>query len=73
MERIIFAFGIDFKDENSRITFEMYVKIKCFMKHYPIEHELKKIWLKILNPGNIAAMPKDLLMDLLEKFARGKT
>ena len=31
LERIIFAFGIDIKDENSRINFDMYVKIKCFL------------------------------------------
>ena len=31
LERIIFAFGIDIKDESSRINFDMYVKIKCFL------------------------------------------
>lgn len=73
MERIIFAFGIDFKDENSRINFDMYVKIKCFLKYYTIElDDLKKIWLKIINPGNMAALPKEQLMDLFERFARGR-
>ena len=73
MERIIFAFGIDFKDENSRINFDMYVKIKCFLKYYTIElDDLKKIWLKIINPSNMAALPKEQLMDLFERFARGR-
>ena len=73
MERIIFAFGIDFKDENSRINFDMYVKIKCFLKYYTIElDDLKKIWLKIINPSNMAALSKEQLMDLFERFARGR-
>ena len=51
----------------------MYVKIKCFLKYYTIElDDLKKIWLKILNPGNMAALPKEQLMDLFERFARGR-
>ena len=73
LERIIFAFGIDFKDESSRIDFDMYVKIKCFLTHFTIEiDDLKKIWLKILNPSNMASLAKDHLMDLFERFARGK-
>ena len=53
MERIIVAFGIDYKDKNSRIDFDLYVRIKCFMKYYTISvAELKKIWLKIINPND---------------------
>ena len=51
----------------------MYVKIKCFLKHYTIElDDLKKIWLKILNPSNMHSMPKVQLLDLFERFARGR-
>lgn len=73
LERIIFAFGIDYKDENSRIEFDMYVRLKCFLKYYTIEKEdLTKIWMKILNPNSNISLPKDELLDLFERFARGK-
>jgi len=73
LERIIFAFGIDFKDKNTRIDFDMYVRIKCFLKYNLISPEdLKKIWLKIINPISRNSLPKVELIDLLEKFARGR-
>ena len=73
MERILSSFGIDYKDENSRIDFELYVRIKCFVKYYTIsKEELIKIWMKILNPINNVSLPKDELEDLFEKFARGR-
>ena len=73
MERIIVAFGIDYKDKNSRIDFDLYVRIKCFMKYYTISvAELKKIWLKIINPSAALCLPKDEVMDLFERFSRGR-
>lgn len=72
MNRIIFAFGIDYRDINSRIDFDMYVRIKCFMKHYTISpEELLKMWLKIINPSGSLTLTKDELQDLFERFARG--
>ena len=69
----MFAFGIDYKDTSTRIDFEMYVRIKCFTKYYTISHEeLIKIWMRILNPSSMVSIPKDDLMDLFERFARGK-
>lgn len=73
MERIIFAFGIDYKDENARIGFDLYVRIKCFLQYYTIELEdLKKIWMRILNPSSSVSLPKEELLDLFERFARGR-
>ena len=73
MDRIIFAFGIDYKDENTRIDFEMYVRIKCFLKYYTMDREdLLKIWTKIINPSSLTSIPKVELQDLFERFARGK-
>mmetsp|Transcript_34855 Transcript_34855/g.45886 ORF Transcript_34855/g.45886 Transcript_34855/m.45886 type:complete len:199 (-) Transcript_34855:120-716(-) len=73
MNRIIFAFGIDYRDPNSRVDFDMYVRIKCFMKYYTISKEdLTKMWFKIINPSANVSLPKDELEDLFERFARGK-
>ena len=73
MDRIIFAFGIDYKDENTRIDFDLYVRIKCFLKYYTLDKEgLLKIWRTILNPSSLTSLPKAELQDLFERFARGK-
>ena len=73
MERVLFSFGIDFQDENSKIDFDMYVRLKCFVKYYTIDkEELMKVWLKILNPNSNLSLPKSELEDLFERFARGK-
>lgn len=72
MDRIVFAFGIDSRDLNSRIDFDLYVRIKCFMKYHTIsQDELIKMWFKIINPCGLLALPKDELCDLFERFARG--
>ena len=72
MDRIIGAFGIDYRDENSRIDFDMYVKIKCFLKYYTINsEELKKLWMKILSGGTFS-LKKEELLDVFERFARGR-
>ena len=73
MESILRAFGIDSKDPNSRTDFDFYVRIKCFIKYYTIDpEELKKIWLKILNPNSRLSVPKKELEDLFERFSRGR-
>lgn len=73
MDRIVQAFGIDSRDTNSRIDFDMYVRIKCFMKYYLISwDEMIKTWLKIINPSAWNALTKIDLCDLFERFARGK-
>ena len=73
MERILFAFNIDPKDPNSRIDFDLYVRLKCFVFYNTIPtNELKKIWMRILNPSSLVTLPKEELQDLLERFSRGK-
>ena len=73
MDRILFAFNIDPKDSNSRIDFNLYVRMKCFVKYYTIPtDELIRIWIRIINPGSLVSLPKEELMDLLERFSRGK-
>lgn len=73
MDRIIAAFGIDYKDPNARIDFDMYVRIKCFMTHFTISREeLTKLWMRIINPASNTSLPKDELLDLFERFARGR-
>ena len=73
MDRILWAFNIDPKDPNSRIDFDLYVRLKCLMRYYTIPNEeLKKIWMRIINPSSVVSMPKEELQDLLERFSRGK-
>lgn len=73
MDRILFAFNVDPKDPNSRIDFNLYVRMKCFMKYYTIPNEeLIRIWIRIINPGSLVSLPKEELQDLLERFSRGK-
>jgi len=74
MERIIASFGIDYKDVNARIDFDMYVRIKCFTTHFTIsKEELTKLWMRIINPSQNHSLNKEDLLDLFEKFARGRT
>ena len=62
MDRILFAFNIDAKDPNTRIDFDLYVRLKCLMKYYTIPtEELKKIWMKIINPSSLVTLPKEEL------------
>lgn len=73
LERVVYAMGIDFKDKDTRIEFDIYVRIKCFLKYYTIPMEdLKKIWLLILNPLNSNSLSKEELLDLFERFSRGR-
>ena len=67
------AFGIDCRDSSARIDFDLYVRIKCFMKYYTIgRDELIRMWFKILNPSSNFCLPKAELCDLFERFARGR-
>ena len=62
MDRILFSFNIDAKDKNSRIDFDLYVRLKCFSKYYTIPNdELKKIWMRIINPSSLVSLPKEEL------------
>ena len=62
MDRILWAFNIDPKDPNSRIDFDLYVRLKCLMRYYTIPNEeLKKIWMRIINPSSVVSMPKEEL------------
>lgn len=62
MDRILFAFNIDAKDKNSRIDFDLYVRLKCFSKYYTIPNdELKKIWMRVINPSSLVSLPKEEL------------
>jgi hypothetical protein len=52
LSRIMLAFGIDFTSKDSRINFEVFVRIKCFLQFNSLEWgELVKLWSKILNPA----------------------
>jgi hypothetical protein len=53
LRSILSAFGIDSTSNLSRISFDTFVKIKCFLQFNNTEKkELARIWLKILNPAS---------------------
>ena len=73
VDRILFAFNIDPKDSNSRIDFNLYVRLKCLVRYYTIpKEELTRIWIRIINPSSLVCLPKEELQDLLERFSRGR-
>ena len=73
MKRIMRAFNIDVDNRNSRIDFEKYVRIKCFLQEQTLGFEDKlKLWMDIINDRKCANLTKIELEDLFERFARGK-
>ena len=51
LKRILAGFGLDTSNNSSKVDFEIFFKIKCFLKFYTLdEKELNKIWIKIINP-----------------------
>ena len=51
LRRLLGGFGLDASNNNAKIDFETFCKIKCFLKFYTLkEEELVKIWIKIINP-----------------------
>jgi len=71
--RIIAGFGLDWSNENAKINFDTYCNIKCFLEFHTLEDkELLKIWSKILNPQSLAICTKDEMIDLFERFGRGR-
>jgi hypothetical protein len=70
--RIVCSFGLDWSNENAKIDFEMYCKIKCFLTFNTLEEsDLVKIWIKILNPSSVIVQNYEQFFDLFERFARG--
>ena len=71
--RIIAGFGLDWSNENAKIDFDTYCNIKCFLEFHTLEDkELLKIWSKILNPQSLAICTKEEMIDLFERFSRGR-
>ena len=56
------------------IDFEMFCRIKCFLKFQTIdEQDLIKIWIKILNPQQSKYLEVGEMWDFFERMARGRT
>ena len=74
VRRILFAFGIDWTNDDAKIDFDLYVKLKCFLVFYTIEgSELYQLWTRIINPGNASHISYDEFFDFLERLCRGST
>jgi hypothetical protein len=72
--RIIAGFGLDWSNENARIDFECFCRIKSFLNFYTLsDDELIKMWIKILNPHAVTIVPTTDMKDFFERFARGRT
>lgn len=72
--RIVAGFGLDWSNENAKIDFDTFCRIKCFLNFYTLdEQSLIKMWVKILNPQQNKYKEVDEMKDLFERFARGRT
>ena len=74
MQRRIFAgFGLDWSNANAKIDFDTYCNIKCFLEFHTIENkDLVRIWCKILNSQSLSICTKEEIIDLFERFGRGR-
>lgn len=71
-KRLISAFGIDTSNDNTRIVWDQFLSLKCFLELFTLDtEELEKLWLKALDPRSISMVPVDEFKDFLEKLARG--
>ncbi|CDW85058.1 UNKNOWN [Stylonychia lemnae] len=69
---LIQAFGIDISNKNTKIVWEQYLQIKCFLQFFTLpKTELIKIWIKILDPNGIRHILRSRLLEFLEILARG--
>jgi hypothetical protein len=71
-KRLISAFGIDTSNENTRIVWDQFLSLKCFLELFTLgPEELEVLWLKALDPRSIFLVPVCQFQDFLEKLARG--
>jgi hypothetical protein len=74
LERVMLVYGIDSKNKEARVNFDIYARLNCLLKFNNIESpELDRIWWKIINPGSLVAVDRADIYDFLERLARGKT
>jgi len=51
---LIGAFGLDTENENTRIDWEQYIGLKCFLEKFTVGKEIKEeIWMKIIDPKTV--------------------
>eukprot|EP00347_Sterkiella_histriomuscorum_P008838 403343544 len=73
-KNIIQAFGVDVSNKNSKIEWEQYLLMNCFLKYFTLQKEqLIKIWIKILDPNGLRHIQMKKLIEFLEILARGTT
>ena len=71
-DAIIQAFGIDISNTASKIYWEQYIKLKCFLHFFTLQKaELISFWVKILDPHGIRHINRGKMQDFLEVLARG--
>lgn len=71
---IIQSFGVDVSNKNSKIVWEQYLQMNCFLKYFTLQkEELIEIWIKILDPNGLRHISKIKLQEFLELLARGTT
>ena len=70
--RLIAGFGLDWSNENAKVSFETFCRIHSFLTYFTTERsELTRLWVKILNPNQLPTMSCAEFEDLIERFARG--
>ena len=71
-KRLIGSFGLDTENENTRIDWEQYIGLKCFLEKFTLDIEIKEeIWMKILDPRGVYQVPMSEFTFFIERLARG--
>ena len=71
-DAIIQAFGIDISNTASKIYWEQYIKLKCFLHFFTLQKaELISFWVKILDPHGIRHMQRRCTMHTQHRSLSG--
>jgi hypothetical protein len=73
-KRILAGFGLDWTNENAKLSFDTYCRIQSFLEYQTMsDAELVKMWVKILNPSSLPVIEVSEMQDFFERFTRGKS
>ena len=68
------GFGLDWTNENAKLSFDTYCRIQSFLEYQTMsDAELVKMWVKILNPSSLPVIEVSEMQDFFERFTRGKS
>lgn len=71
-KRLISAFGIDSSNDKARLSWEAFLRLRCFFDLFTTSTEdLQDIWLKCLDERGLSQVFVDDFIQFIERTARG--